>query len=404
MPAETISLLDDSNIVKEEVVGLTIHDDGTWSKSSDEFDSKTTIVKVVALKGTVLNLKKLITGDTKIAEIGNSMIAEQDNTQSFDENGTIPNIKFKCPQCGKEVEKLLKNGYCSSTCAMRARAAKAQKKVSDSGEKVLAIIEKIKGFLKLLDLALNVVTLIPDILREATRLPEEYREYVIMQVEIMFMELKKIINSLEIRRNEYIIQLMSKMKNGVLDDKLSVIIAPINTVISVVIAMQEALNVAVAAIMALLQNPMFGSIPPNGGHGFALSAKSFQHPQTAGKIFVVNNPQCNIQMGMKSIINVIDVQKIEEIIRKVMPPIQPVEYFMDPTAFKVRWMLSPGNAGLVKKLIQMLEYLTVQCAGECFPRYKNLSLIRPFFVLAIFTGWGPLTRVMFGDFIFHATI
>ena len=103
-------------------------------------------------------------------------------------------------------------------------------------------------------------------------------------------------------------------------------------------------------------------------------------------------------------INTIDVSKIQKIIDKVLPPIHDVEYFLDPTAFKVRYAFSKDNAPKVKMMIDLLEYIIVQCPGECFPRYKNLKLTRVFFVLAILTGWGPVSRKIFGDFIFHGTV
>ena len=86
-----------------------------------------------------------------------------------------------------------------------------------------------------------------------------------------------------------------------------------------------------------------------------------------------------------------------------MPPIQDFEYLMDPTAFKIRWNLSNNNGALVKKMIQMLEELLV-LGADTFPRYDRLQLTNIWFVLSILTGWGPLSRGVYGDFIFHGAI
>lgn len=404
MPRESIPLLSEENIVHEEVLGLKIASDGVWSQSDTQLDSQAFMQKVMSLRMATLNLRRLVTGDTTVTESGNNIIAEQDKTQSFGPDGIIPDIKFKCPECGKEVERLLKNGYCSASCAVSARVKALASSTSNAAKKVNDILMKVKSMLSLLDLALNVITLVPEILRDSVKLPEEYREFVILEIEIMFMELKKIFNNLEIRRNEYIMELMNRIKFGALEDKLAKILAPVQAIIQTIIALQTTLNATIASLMAMMKLPAFGSIPPNGGHGFMLSAKSFQFPLTAGKIFINNEPTVNMAFPLSAIINVIDTEKIQMLIRKALPDIQPVEYFMDPTAFKIRWALSPENCGMVKKILQMLELITVRVPAECFPRYKNLSLIRPFFVLAIFTGWGPLTRNIFGDFIFHAVL
>ena len=102
----------------------------------------------------------------------------------------------------------------------------------------------------------------------------------------MFLKMKKIVNNIEIARNEKMIELMKKIKFGSIDEKLSVIMAPIQAVIATIIALQQALNTAIAGLMTMLQNKSLGALDPNGGHGFLMTAKSAQYPETAGKILV----------------------------------------------------------------------------------------------------------------------
>ena len=396
----------EDNYMYEEAMGIHVNSDGSWSEGQEP-DAEEVIKKFNTLELSIANLKVLIDKkDLKIVtDSSNSVItAEVSGTQSFNPDGKVPVTMMECPYCHKKVEKILSNGYCSKTCAMRAKAEKAQKKINAAGEKTLEIIAQVQSMLKLLDMALNVLTLIPEILKDIAKLPPEFRDYVIFRIEIMFLHLKKIINNIQIYKNEKIIELMKKIKFGVLDDALAVILAPVQAILQAAVALQQALNTTISSIIALLESPALGSIPPNGGHGFMLTAKSVQYSETAGKIFVINEPKINSIMPMKSMMNVIDIEKIEALIKAALPPIQEFEYFLDPTAFKVSYALSSDNAPKVKKMIQMLEEFITLCLGECFPRYKNLRLTRIFFVLAILTGWGPLTRGIFGDFIFHGTI
>ena len=105
-------------------------------------------------------------------------------------------------------------------------------------------------------------------------------------------------------------------------------------------------------------------------------------------------------LPLKSAMNCIPYEKIDALVKKALPPIQEMEYFMPPELFKVRWQLSHENGARVKKAWEMLEAI-MKFSAECFPRYKDLKLSNPWFVLAILTGWGPVSRQVYGDFIFH---
>ena len=99
----------------------------------------------------------------------------------------------------------------------------------------------------------------------------------------------------------------------------------------------------------------------------------------------------------------INYEAIDALVNKVLPPIQEFEYFMDPELFKVRYSLSHDNGAKVKKAWEMLEQI-MKMGAEIMPRYKNLKLTNPWYVVAILTSWGPLSREVYGDFIFHAYI
>ena len=114
-------------------------------------------------------------------------------------------------------------------------------------------------------------------------------------------------------------------------------------------------------------------------------------------------PEVNKVLPVQTAMNCIPYEKIDAMVKKALPPIQEVEYFMDPDVFKLRYQLSQDNGPRVKKAWEILENL-MKFSAECFPRYKNLKLSNPWYVIAILTGWGPVSRQVYGDFIFHGSV
>ena len=54
---------------------------------------------------------------------------------------------------------------------------------------------------------------------------------------------------------------MKKIKNGVLDPTLAMIVAPLQPILETVIAVQTAMNAAMAAVVAMLNVPLTGLKP-----------------------------------------------------------------------------------------------------------------------------------------------
>ena len=119
------TILDDS-ILYEQVGGVRIDEtSGDWSfhefKNADAFlkDFGKYEDSVEALQGIVMS------NNVSISSQAGEQTAIIDNSQGgYDSTGTLKTKKFCCPQCGKMVDKLLKNGYCSQACAVSARAEK----------------------------------------------------------------------------------------------------------------------------------------------------------------------------------------------------------------------------------------------------------------------------------------
>lgn len=125
------------------------------------------------------------------------------------------------------------NGYCSKACGVKARLSKAASTMTNAGEKTLEIIRMIQEKLQLLDLALDILSSLPDIIKAKVTLPEEYREYITLRIDIIFIRMKYYINCLMISKNMLLIELLKKVKFGVIDSKLAVLFSPITAVMEV---------------------------------------------------------------------------------------------------------------------------------------------------------------------------
>ena len=76
---------------------------------------------------------------------------------------------------------------------------------------------------------------------------------------------------------------------------------------------------------------------------------------------------------------------------------------MDPDLFDVRLALSDQNSGAIQDLVSKLQY-TMVIGGDFIPEYEKLSLTNIWYIVAILKCWGPWTKAIFGDYIFHASI
>lgn len=393
-----LKIFQDQYIKEEQGGGIEIQGDGTYKEkemeSVDNFLSKfAKFQNSVNIVGALLQNPDKV--DVQIFE--NAKTAKADKPL-FDDNGKIILNPPVCPQCGKKVKQLQKNGYCSKTCATIAKTKKSAAKWSERGEQTLERIQQLQRILDIADMVLDLVTTLPEMIVACSKLPEEYREYITIQIDIVFLKLKKYVNIAMIWKNNKIIDLLETINCGTIDDTLQVIFAPITAILQVVQAIQLALNIAVQAALAALSVPMTG-IPPQS-YGFFLTAKSMQQPTYSGKLLIEIVPQLNKLLPIQNMMNNINYTGIEAILKAAMPPIQDFEYFLDPALFKIRYAFSAENIPTVKKMQQFLESLVVM-GCDSFPRYKRLKLTNVWFVLAILTGWGPVSQKVFGDFIFH---
>ncbi len=433
------SIFDESNIIEEDTFGVKISNDEYHQGDDTDLNGK--IKDTVALEDTttlasssVQNAEdddtiKAVNDEISIDDDGNkkkksTLEAAIGLASGIDQFGHYLMKGGTCPVCGKHIDFMPGNGYCSLTCA----AKDLLRKISETlkGEYTVEtpeIIERIKNILDYFNLVLNVVSKVPDILAGTASMPEEYRNYVTAKVNIVFLELKKIINLLLIKKNELIIKLLRRIKFGTIDAKLSPLFAVINQVIKAVQLAKEALEKALAAAYNTINkvSGLFYIGPQEYGFFFTLKSNMAVCPfyktdptvYKAGQLgkpfwgmgvmniaFDMSKCQFKLDIGMKSALQNVDFQKINTIVRKAFPPITAPEYLMDPELFDVRLALSDQNAPAIEKLVRLLEG-TIVIGGDFLPTYERLKLTNIWFIAAILTTWAPTTRSIFGDFIFH---
>ena len=430
-----LTIFEESNIVTEDIFQVTIKDD-VYTEGKP-VDTESIIRDTQALEDTTT----LMAASTADAE-DNSAIVSQEPQERTSKNtfeaavGIVAAVNdfgqflqrgSKCPVCGKTVPFMPANGYCSLECAGKDLLKKLTSSISGEYEvETPEILNKIKNILDYFNLTLNVLTKIPDLLASFAKLPQEYKDYATAKLNLVFLEIKKIINKLLIKKNELIIKLLRRIKFGTIDAKLSKLFAAINSIISAVQVAKQALEKALnAAYKSISKASGLLYIGPQE-YGFFMTLKSNMAlcpfyktdaltypPEQLGKPFwgsgVINLAfdmsicQFSLNIGAKSALQNVDFEKINAVIRKVFRPITPPEYLMDPDLFDVRLAISDQNAPAIQKLIRTLESVMV-FGGDFIPTYDRLSLTNIWFVIAILTCWGPWTRSIYGDFIFHGFI
>ena len=145
-----------------------------------------------------------------------------------------------------------------------------------------------------------------------------------LTINIIFLNMRLIINKLMIKKNEYIIYLLELIKRGVISDKLKPIFLPINTIIDTVNALMQALQTAFTAALAAIKIPAIGISPES--YAWLFTIRSMMTPD-AGKL-IIELPTHSMDGILTKIwpagmINSA-CEKIDTVIKKAFPPIQSV--------------------------------------------------------------------------------
>lgn len=406
------SNLESSDI--EKLSGINFNEDGSYqqaeykdpNKIMKKFEAFTGVTNVLQMgfenpaqvTFTADSLQNAISDPRQILSQTGALQAVVNCKAAFDKYGKAIRTGCKCSVCGKNVPYMPVSGFCSLECFITDLTNRVLTHMKrDQANPINQILDKISSILDYLNLVLNIITELPDMLRDLVYLPDAWKNYCLLSINIIFLNLRMIINKLMIKKNEYIIYLLELIKRGVIDDKIKKIFQPIDTIITLVQTLMQELETAFTAALAAIKIPAIGISPES--YAWLFTVRSMMTPDAG--LLIIELPTHTMEgistkIWPTGMINSA-CEKIDNVVKKTFPPIQAVEYFMDPDLFDVRLALS-DQSDLVKKFYETLEPLLV-LGLDYMPRYKRLKLSNIWYVLAVMDGWSIHGRYEFGSII-----
>lgn len=315
---------------------------------------------------------------------------------AVDKYGQAIRNGMNCSVCGKNIPYMPVQGFCSIQCFTQDLTTRIMTHMKrDEDSPITEILKRVGNVLDFFSLVLNVLLELPELLRNLKLLPDVWRNYLMLYVNIIFVKLRIIINKLMIKKNEYIIYVLKYMQRGLNKPFMQTLFAPIEAVLMAVDKLKMAFETAYSAAMKALETPGMGIEPES--YAWLFTPRSMMNGDAMGQ-YIINLPKGGLKLKLIPTMANIAMPQIDEFVKKTFPPIQSVEYFMDPALFDVRLALS-DQSDVVKKFMETLELFLV-FGLDYLPRWKRLSIINPFFVLAILDGWGPHGRMEYGSIIY----
>lgn len=412
LPPSDYSALESDEV--EKFSGINFNSDGSYQqaefkdpnkilKKFEAFNGVTTVLVMgfenpAQITFTADTLSSAISDPREILSQTGALQAVVNTKAAFDHYGKAIRTGCKCSVCGKNVPYMPVSGFCSLECFITDLTNRVLTHMKrDEANPINMILDKVSSILDYLNLVLNIITELPDMLRDLVYLPDAWKNYCLLSINIIFLNLRMIINKLMIKKNEYIIYLLQLIQRGVIDDKIKTVFLPIDTVINLVQTLQYSLQTAMTAALAAIKVPAIGISPES--YAWLFTVRSMMNTD-AGQL-IIELPTHNMdgiatKIWPTGMINSA-CEKIDNVVKKTFPPIQAVEYFMDPALFDVRLALS-DQSNVVKKFYETLEPLLV-LGLDYMPRYKRLKLSNIWFVLAVLDGWAPHAKYEFGSII-----
>lgn len=443
LPAEPIDMgleAIESNEV-EEVKGISFNADGSYAVSHSR-----TIQEIMAMVQQWWQLvQKLKNTDfqnlikySKVEEI-----TDEDGTVSinamaymkaaFDKYGHAYREGMTCPICGKKVKYLPPGGYCSVECMLKAAKDKSLAFLRTPNDKYKWFQELIVQLCAILDqttLMINAIVMIPDIVKELAKLPDEYKQYVQNKIAEGFAELQELIQKAIIYKNELLGKILKPVNFGVISKPVAAAMGTIQTVQSSLEVTQEAFQMAFDSVKIVLDSlskiPTVapGLVIPAESFAWALSPRSFISPMPytssdTGKIFVVlpggsGVPIQTSKPMLPSALQSINFQTIDEIIQGMFPPLTPADYYLSPELFQIRFLFS-DQSDLVSQVRQQLEDL-LKGGPDYIPNFENLLPIKTqklpvvgeipmpnigylWFLMGLNDAWAPHSQALVGSLL-----
>lgn len=403
--------LDDKlfSLVKEEKIsGIKLNANGSYVKSEPKDYNKVLeaffhydqIVDLI--HNTQLQVKEDNTNlqKNKVSNNKEGVISALVKTKNaFDRFGRTIKEGSTCRICHKRLAYLPAQGFCSTECFIKDLTNRVLvQRATSENDPVNVTVDYLQHWLQYINIVINLITELPQLLRDVRWLPDIYRNYVVVKLNICFVKIRLMITRLLLAKNDAIIRLLTPVQNGVLDDKLAFWFEPINNVIKLINIITKALNTAMAAAIKAMQIPT-STIAPES-YAWLMTPRSALNSD-AGKLFV-ELPTTSPTKGIVTKIiptGVLNqhVEAIDKWVHKKFPPITNAEYLLDPDAFNLRLELS-DQSDIVRRTYEILANFMV-LGPDYMPRYKNLKLTNFYFITAILEGWAIHGKNSFGSLI-----
>lgn len=350
---------------------------------------------------------------------------------AFDMYGHAYRTGMTCPICGKKARYLPPGGYCSVQCLLKAVKDKSIAFLMSPNDKYKWLQDLIAQLCAILDhttLLINAVVMIPDIIKELAALPEEYKVFVQNKIAEGFAELQELIQKAMVYKNKLLEKLLKPINFGIIAKPVAMAMQVINVIQEALSVAQEAFQLAFDAVEVVIQKLINVPIPT----GLAIPAESFAWAFTfrsimsiypipspdAGKIFVVlpggsGVPLQGIKPLLPSALQNINMEAIDATIQGIFPPLTPVDYYLPPELFQIRYLFS-DQSDLVSQVRQQLEDF-LKCGPDYIPNFENLLPIKSYkfagqdvplpnigylwFLLGLLDAWAPHSKALVGSFI-----
>lgn len=383
----------------------------------------------------VVNTLKLTSDNAEETHIKKTNIGIEGNVNirsAFDSYGHAFINGIECPICGNRYKYLKVGGYCSTQCALKSISNKAVYFLLSPNERYKKFDRILDGLISILDqttLVLNALMAIPNILVELAEIPQEYKDYIQKKINLGFCYLQECVQTLMMKFNEKLKQLLKPIKLGWISKPISYVFTAINAIVSAMEIAQKAFDAIYNTLIKTLQKlKITGVCIYAEGIAWTATPRSFigGQPFTSpdvSKIFVNLPGGLGLQNVlltkplMPSAMQNINLSSIDSFINKLFPPLTPLDYYLEPPLFDVRYMFS-DQSGLILSVRQQLEdFLTF--GFDYVPKYENLFPVKKFtnwmgtgknvklpniayawFLLALLDGWAPHSKALVGSLIY----
>lgn len=321
----------------------------------------------------------------KLADFGKIPLKNRTSTGRFDKE-VYGETYGHCEECGKPLKKPSKDGFCSLVCALKHCQSNVTCEITDLKEKEENLMAKLNAVVQLTNTFANQIS---KTTAELAALPgraldSTWEVYFKVKLTNLRIYLKRNINDLLIEKNNWMMHQADKGKmllGGAVFDSLG-------SMAKIKAAAEKA--EALCAYMNSLYDKAYNAVvnalapfklePESMNFNMTIRSNTYFPGKMAVKLKNFNQPD--------SIANVVNVDKIMDIVEGAFPHITQDEYVMDPEAFNSRKLRSEYNVKAIKTMIDNLMP-TMKMGSEPLPKYEDLKVTNVWWMVFLTSSFLP---------------